>query len=189
MCKGQVAPLKPQSNPRLVLMGALLLSKLMFSVCNALESVLTVSDFYYWSDSKTALCWIRNDKQWKQYISERVDKICKLTLSSLSNWRHCSGLLNPADLATRGITSYKLVNNRLRFKGPDFFSQPEENWPSTCHESLQNDTSALAELMKYPADVTYTFVNSRGEPQNVRHVSSINKVVDCDHYSNTHRLL
>ena len=189
MCKGQSSTLEATKHLQTKIDGCTMLSKLLPSVRNALESVLTVSDFYYWSDSTTALCWIRIDKQWKQYISDRVDKIRKLTLSSLSNWRHCPGHLNPADLATRGITSYKLVNNRLWFKGPDFLSQPEDNWPSTCHESLQNDTSALSELVKHPANVTYTFVNSRGEPQDIRHVSRIDKVVDCDHYGNIHRLL
>ena len=83
------------------------------------------------------------------------------------------------------------MNNRLWFKGPDFLSQPEENWSSTCYESLQNDTSALSELMKHPPNVTYTFVTSRGEPQDIRHVSRVGKVVDCHHcmYSNIHRLL
>ena len=37
--------------------------------------------------------------------------------------------------------------------------------------------------------MTYTFVNSRGETQDIRRVSRIDKVVDCDHYSNIHRLL
>ena len=114
----------------------------MSSVHNALESVLTASDFYYWSDSTATLCWIGIEKQWKQNIYDRVDKIPKLTLNSLSDWRHCPGHVNPVDLVTRGITSYKLVNNRLWCKDSDFLSQCEEDWPSTCHESLQNDTSA-----------------------------------------------
>ena len=36
---------------------------------------------------------------------------------------------------------------------------------------------------------TYLPLNSWGEPQDIRHVSRVDKVVDCHHYSNIHRLL
>ena len=43
--------------------------------------------------------------------------------SSPSQWRHISGQDNPADLASRGMSSGNLINSSLWFRGPSFLHQ------------------------------------------------------------------
>ena len=60
-------------------MGAYILSKLVDTVCNAFKLLPFEVDVYYWVDSFTTLCWIKNHRPWKQYVQHRVDEIRKLT--------------------------------------------------------------------------------------------------------------
>jgi len=57
--KTRVAPIKGQSVPRLELLGAGILARLMHSVYSALHSLLTDVRLFYWTDSYMALCWIQ----------------------------------------------------------------------------------------------------------------------------------
>ena len=107
--KTRFAPIKGQTIPRLELLGALILARLMNSVYLAMKSLLNDVGIFYWTDSYTALCWIRNSKQWKQYVMHRVTEIRELP--SVSNWRFCPGKENPADIPSRGCKGSELVNN------------------------------------------------------------------------------
>ena len=44
-------------------------------------------------------------------------------------WRHCPGLENPADLASRGAPALALVSSKLWWKGPPWLEEEEGSWP------------------------------------------------------------
>ena len=76
--KTRVAPLHKQTIPRLELLSALLLSRLMVSITNSLKSVLKLSEPKCYTDSKVTLYWILGiSKEWKQFVQNRVTEIRK----------------------------------------------------------------------------------------------------------------
>ena len=59
----------------------------------------------------SVLYWIQHNKAWKQYNGTRVREIQHLT--NKEQWRLCPGVLNPADLPSRGLGASELVNCRM----------------------------------------------------------------------------
>ncbi|UYV73020.1 hypothetical protein LAZ67_10001579 [Cordylochernes scorpioides] len=119
------AKTKATSIPRLELCAALLLSNLYDSICSSL--LLQIDRVILWTDSQIVLCWIKSEsKHWKPFVGNRIAEIQRLTLQS--SWYYVSTKDNPADCASRGITSSELVNHSLWWNGPDWLSN------SICHE-------------------------------------------------------
>eukprot|EP00731_Ephydatia_muelleri_P009394 Em0004g1732a len=117
--KTRVAPLQVQTIPRLELLGALLLSRLLTSVTSALSSELTLNSPICFTDSKVALFWIRGcDKKWRQFVENRIREIRQLI--PILVWKHCAGKENPADLPSRGTDLFEITNDPLWLKGPSF---------------------------------------------------------------------
>ena len=55
--KSKTAPIKKQSIPRFELLGTLLLARIVNKVNSKFKQLGTIN----WSDSTTALCWIKNE--------------------------------------------------------------------------------------------------------------------------------
>ena len=66
--KTRVAPIHGQTIPRLELLGALLLAKLLSSVTNALTTELSLGSPVCFTDSKVTLHWITGNREWKQFV-------------------------------------------------------------------------------------------------------------------------
>ena len=105
VAKSFVAPVKKRSIPRLELMAAVILSRLVTSI----HEVLSFNSITLWWDSAVVLHWLNNPaSKFKPFVSTRVQEIQE-TLSKFSNCfcyiRSCN---NPADFLTKPIIFDKL---------------------------------------------------------------------------------
>ena len=144
--KTRVAPLKQQSLPRLELLGALISSRLASAVERAVSSCIIINSVYCWTDSITALFWIKGvDKEFKQFVENRVAEIRKKT--DTSSWNHITGKDNQSDLPTRGLQLGELPESDHWWHGPSWLSLPNDCWPQPLSK-LEPTTEAIAEMKK-----------------------------------------
>ncbi|GFT43815.1 integrase catalytic domain-containing protein [Trichonephila clavipes] len=122
--KARVAPLKPLSIPRLELMTCCIGSRLANSIVNALH--LPNLRITFWSDSTTALWWIKEKGSWSVFVENRVKEIRQLTRGHL--WKHVPGNLNIADLLSRGCSPQQMLISRW-WEGPLWLRESPEYWP------------------------------------------------------------
>ena len=127
------------------------------------------------------LYWIQNNKPWKQYVGHRVKEIRQLT--DKNQWFHCPGMLNPANLPSRGTTGQELVQSMMWWNGPAFLQLSWDKWPLT-ETSQHMDEVIQSELVKNVPVISYAF-----SATSVDIFSSLNQVIDCTRFSNITRLL
>jgi hypothetical protein len=177
--KTRVSPLKPVTIPRLELLSALCLARLMSNVTESLSERLSLGDPRCFTDSQVALFWIRGvEKDWKPFVQHRAEEIRKLIAGDL--WNHCPGKENPADLPSRGLTPVELATNQLWKHGPEWLRTPKLQCTTPCSEMIPE--SCLAE-MKAPPKVG---IHSLLTPQLPCRISN---VVDIKRFSSIHKLL
>ncbi|XP_065052932.1 uncharacterized protein LOC135682125 [Rhopilema esculentum] len=126
--KTRVAPLKELTIPRLELMSARVLATLMNTIIQAFGPQFKFDCIKYWLDSKTALYWIDNNGEWKQFVQHRVNEIVRSTTKE--DWGHVSGIDNPADLGSRGVTASHLKESTLWWQGPHWLKEGQNSLPN-----------------------------------------------------------
>ncbi|XP_066596939.1 uncharacterized protein [Prorops nasuta] len=132
MSKTKVAPIKITSIPRLELVAAALLVKLLVHVKTSLVGSCDAIRCY--SDSQVALAWIaKQPVHWKTFVANRVSYV--QTHLPEASWHYVPTKLNPADLCSRGTSVQQLSEDSLWWHGPAFLQ--------TLHGGLQLTLSTL----------------------------------------------
>jgi hypothetical protein len=143
LSKVKVAPVKRVTLPRLELLGAVMATQLVEFVRVSLKADKDVCRC--WTDSMVTLSWIKEDpSRWKPFVANRVTQIQEII--SPSQWGHCPGAENPADLPSRGVSAVDLRNSELWLRGPKMLvqeteeAQVEETVPTSVEEEEVRET-------------------------------------------------
>ena len=125
--KCNISPIKRKRTvPKLELMGIWSGARLADKICHILEVPKT--DVTIWSDSKTALQWLRMESTTLvPLVHNYCEKIKALFPTNQIRW--VSGRDNVADIATRPKTVNELLLLPQWNTGPDFLRNPPDYWP------------------------------------------------------------
>jgi hypothetical protein len=146
LSKSRLAPIKKVQLPRLELLAALLGARLLryFTTEAGLDTTIAT----LWSDSTVTLGWIRSDpNRWKPFVQNRVTEI--QTSTTPSQWRHCPGTENPADLLSRGLQADELGSTPMWWQGPKWLLQSSSSWPkeTTTTDSQLPEERKIAQIL------------------------------------------
>ena len=176
--KTRVSPISGQTIPRLQLLSALLLAKLMTSVVSSLEPELTLSRPTCHTDSKVALYWILGfEKEWKQFVQNRVCEIRKLLPTA--RWKHCRGQDNPADLPSRGLPLAELAASSLWWHGPSSLKNTDVE-PEIDNNSMPQE--CVSEMKVKDQRLYYNLLVTEGQPK-------LTQIMEIQHHSSIQKLL
>lgn len=140
--KSRVAPQKALSIPRLELQAAVLSTRLKDTIVQ--ELAISIDDVVLWTDSQTALGWIRSTtRKYSAFVSHRVSEI--LDTTNVCQWRWLPGKQNVADEATRA-TDMPIISERW-LNGPSFLSFDENFWPTEREKIITTDEEVKQVLL------------------------------------------
>ena len=174
-----VAPLQAQTIPRLELLSAFLLAKLIVTVADSLRPSLPQLRIRCYTDSLVALYWIRGiNKEWKVFVQNRVSEIRWNVHPSL--WSHCPGKSNPADLPSRGLTALEMTVNKLWREGPGWLNEENVTPPTEPETDVMPEECSLELKTHTTRSISLMTTESR---------STIEDLMTCQDFSSYSRLL
>ncbi|UYV73278.1 hypothetical protein LAZ67_10002447 [Cordylochernes scorpioides] len=145
--KVRLAPMKSITIPRLELMAMVLGARLANAIQAALKRKCETT---LWSDSTTALSWIKKEIEWRVFVRNRVREIQATT--NLNDWRFVPSQLNPADLLSRGCPPSQFVQSRW-WEGPEWLKKPKEFWPNSEFSINPKEIKVEENIMKTNNDL------------------------------------
>ena len=142
--KCRIAPMKQQTIPKLELQAALYSVRLRELITENHD--IQIQTVTHWTDSMTVLQWLHSaHKKQQVFVANRVGEI--LDQSTVDEWQHVKGTMNPADIGTRGVTVSQLLESEW-LNGPAWLKQRPGSWPE---QPMLVDDDDIA-LMTTPAE-------------------------------------
>ena len=131
--KAKLSPKNVKTIPRLDLisagMGIEIAQKMVKAFGIKKERII------YWTDSSAVLGWINATKSLKTFVQNRIKKI--LQFSNPGQWYHVPGIMNPADIGSRGeIYVDKILSDKKWLHGPKFLFFPPAMWPKEPQDCI-----------------------------------------------------
>ena len=180
--KTRVTPVSGMTIPRLELLSALLLAKLLTSIRDVLQMTTQLEDPVCFTDSMASMYWIKGvQHDWKQFVENRVTTIRGLVHQDY--WQHCPGRENPADIPSRGLSASGLSESQLWLNGP--------KWLWRGSSDVQDEVSVFQEVPEdCKKEIKCTDPASSVVVVNASSVHAvISKVLSPERYSNSCHLL
>ena len=132
MAKARLTPINRSSLktvPRIELNAAKLAVDLFVTIREELQKGLNIHGVRFWTDSIAVLQYLKSERgQFQSFVANRVAHIRSIT--SLSEWCHVPGELNPADLLSRGTSDVSsFTTDTLWKEGPPFLKDADSSCP------------------------------------------------------------
>ena len=138
--------------PRPELIAAQMSGNLSQNIKNALNNQ-NVRNFYAWSDSTVVLHWLKDNAEYKVFVSNRVAKIRG---HSYLGWHYVPTQNNPADLGSRGCEFRKLCE--FWWDGPEWLGDCE-NWLEQPNITKNNESEIERKKVKEFLATTFDLQN------------------------------
>ncbi|XP_055622240.1 uncharacterized protein LOC129765829 [Toxorhynchites rutilus septentrionalis] len=152
--KSKVAPLHELTIPRKELCAALLLTRLVKKIIDAVE--MNFSQIMLWTDSQIVLAWLKkNPDRLQTFVKNRVMEI--RNGSGEYQWNYVKSCDNPADVVSRGQLPTILAQKDMWRNGPNFLTTstiifetlndvPEEDLPE-MKPVIMSHSATILELL------------------------------------------
>ena len=146
--KTRLVPSKKITIPRLELLAALIGARYMKFIEKELK--VEIDQKHIWLDSQCVLNWINSKRVLGTFVENRVKEI---KADKNIHFHFISTTENPADLASRGTSTFELRDNRIWWHGPEWLIQPQQTWPewegaSTDKQKAEIQSNTEAEFKK-----------------------------------------
>ena len=141
--KAFVAPLKHKTTPRLELMGAVAMGRLMTEVETALPYDFSARAF--WIDSEVVIHWVNSvSSRYKPFVSCRIQELQDTHTNLANEVRYVPSSENPADALTKPIPVEELESwhNGDSCK---FLKLDEQFWPNKVEINVESLKPVLEE--------------------------------------------
>ena len=179
--KTRVAPLKETTLPRLELMAAYILSKLMKKTKESLQKFIPVSKIVCLTDAEIVLQWIkRTDREYKQFVQNRCRQIRENV--HVDAWYHVPGTQNAADLPSRGCFPKQMKDEKtqsLWLHGPGWLKENEDDWPITNNVKAKMEE---LELKKEREEICLVSTNEKVKP-------SLQMMIEFSRFNDAEKLI
>ena len=138
---------------------------------------------YNQKNSTIVLAWLKNDRKYKQFVSNRTQEILKLTRPEM--WRHCPTDSNPSDTGIHGESHVHLKENPLWFHRPSWITESQESWPDQLNPKQLIDTDPREFAEELRNEPTVNLFTSTKQLQMV----NLENIIEISAYSSLYKLL